>query len=380
MTIPTSKAESRTTLAATVVTANTPGAVAIIQLTGSGVHDVLASLTGVTSWPASRVKLVKFADIDEGLAVARDSHWAQLMPHGGLRVVQRLMRWLSDYGVQPVSDADAHDTFPEADCRLEAMALHTIARAASPLAVDLLLEQTAAWRQFVADLPTQTDAEIAARCDAVLARSRTLDQLIVPPTVAVVGRPNIGKSTLTNRLLGRAASIVADLPGTTRDWVGGLAELGATAGSPHNAVAVHWVDTPGLRHSEDVIEQRAISLAQNMVADAAVVIAMRDIDSDWPDRSALPREPDVWVMNKADRLNDWPTGDGGSPTAPLAISASSGRGIEQLECAAIATLQLGDATTLQRTAAQPWAFDRSLREAMVARYLESIVDAVTSSH
>ncbi|NJL31882.1 MAG: GTP-binding protein [Phycisphaerales bacterium] len=60
--------------------------------------------------------------------------------------------------------------------------------------------------------------------------------------VVVAGQPNVGKSTLMNKMLGRSASLVADLPGTTRDWVAGWVEL--------EGVALHWMDTPGLRHTD----------------------------------------------------------------------------------------------------------------------------------
>lgn len=362
--MPTADADATTHAAQTsaaLLTAGAPGAVAIIQLHGPAAREVLTQLTGQRDWPASRLRLSKFADIDEGLAVARDANWAQLMPHGGMRVVQRLMQWLHEQGVRITATPDAEAAFAEAACRLEAMALQTIALAASPAAVDLLLRQVDAWRAFVPHCD-------AAACDQVRARSLVWDRLVVPPVVAVVGRPNIGKSTLTNRLLGRAASIVADLPGTTRDWVGGLAELGATADAPHRAVAVHWVDTPGLRHSDDAIEQHAIKLARQIVGDAAVVIAMRDDETDWPDAGALPREPDLWVMNKADRLPTWPAGHGASAAAPLPISAATGREVDQLESAVVRAMGLHDV----HVAALPWAFCDELRVAMRSRDVDAV--------
>jgi len=354
-------------IAATVVTANAPGAVAIIQLNGGGVRDILGKLTAQTHWPASVLKLARFADIDEGLAVARDDHWAQLMPHGGLRVLQRLMQWLADHGVQIAGDLDPCVAFPEATSRLEALALHATARAASPAAVDLLLQQCDAWRAWIAHVDKASADELATSCDDIRQRSTALDRLIVPPVIAVVGRPNIGKSTLTNRLLGRAASIVADLPGTTRDWVGGLAELGSTATNPHHAVAVHWIDTPGLRDSDDAIEQHAIALSRQVARDAAVVIAMCDDGTDWPDADTLPREPDLWVQNKADRLPNWPRGDGSTQATPLPISAATGRGVDQLEHAVLQSL--GFSTATQRLA--PWAFDTYLCDALRLRDVDA---------
>ncbi len=70
-------------------------------------------------------------------------------------------------------------------------------------------------------------------------RDRSLCALLNPPRVAIVGVPNSGKSTLANRFFGQDRAIVADLPGTTRDWVGEFADI--------NGLVVMLVDTPGQR-------------------------------------------------------------------------------------------------------------------------------------
>ena len=70
-------------------TSTQSGAIAILQLVGE-VEAVLKSLTGVVDWPLGRARLVRFDDIDEGLAVRLSHDLAQLMPHGGPRILQRL--------------------------------------------------------------------------------------------------------------------------------------------------------------------------------------------------------------------------------------------------------------------------------------------------
>ncbi|MEM1027683.1 MAG: GTPase, partial [Planctomycetota bacterium] len=176
---------------------------------------------------------------------------------------------------------------------------------------------------------------------------------LTPPTVVVVGRPNVGKSTLLNRLVGRSASVVADLPGTTRDWVGGLVELVPEGGDPaRDAVAVRWLDTPGLRDSDDTVEQRAIAQARDVVAGADVLIVMRDPEDDWPDPNELPREPDVWVMSKADvgvRTNE--------PSHEIRISAATGEGLDRLTSAVLGRLGTDEAAP-----GQPWVFSPWLQE------------------
>ncbi len=326
----------------TIATAGQPGAVALLQLHGTGAVDVLRRLTGAEDWPAGRLRLREFAGIDEGLAVALRDDWAQLMPHGGPRVVRELLDRLRGLGASFDPEPDPRSTYPEAGSAIEADMLAAIAAAASPAAVDALTAQPARWR-----------AALDGREPPPGSEARRLDALLAPPTVVVVGRPNVGKSTLTNAMLGRAVSLVADLPGTTRDWVAGLAELVPPAG-PRQAVAVRWVDTPGIRATSDSIEREAIALARRVLASADVLIAMRDPDLDWPDLDALPREPDLYVLNKMDASGA--SGGGGSPESPLRISAAHDRGLEMLSAAIIRSLGLSDLDPPPL-----WAFSETLR-------------------
>lgn len=350
-------------------TAAAPGAVAIVQLHGPGVADVLQSLTGKADWPMRRAVRCGFAGIDAGLALLVNDHAAQLMPHGGPRVVQKLIGHLTgDLGCAYDPEPDTRALYPEADTPIEADMLDAIARAASPAAIDLLAAQPNTWRGLLqqAGEPSRSQQEQIAR------RSRILDRLITPPTVVVVGPANVGKSTLTNALMGQAVSIVADLPGTTRDWVGGLVELGSGYGVqgsgdsnvdpvprtpyPSNAIAVHWLDTPGLRDSGDAVEQRAIALARQQVERADVLIAMRDPGHPWPAAAALPREPDLWVVNKADDAEPPGEGEGTNKDAPLRISAEQGNNLDALQRAVVSALGLA-ALSLP----EPWAFSPALR-------------------
>lgn len=312
-----------------VATADAPGAIGIVQLHGPGAADLCQQLTGACVDNTTR--LVDFDGIDEGLAIALRSDWVQLMPHGGLRVMQRLTERLVELGAVRADAPSSRDVYPEANSDFEADLLDILARAASPAAIDALLAQPAAWRAIVDD-----DAPLP---DAVDPRRH----LVSPPTVALVGRPNVGKSTLTNRVMGRAASITADLPGTTRDWVGGLAELVTPVGD----VAVRWFDTPGVRTTDDPIESRAIELARGVIESADVVVTMRDPESGDPAAEALPRAADVRLWNKADIAP--PTDDA------IAVSALTGDGLDTMAAA------IADRLGLSGTSEGAWAFSQTLR-------------------
>ncbi len=325
----------------TPATALRPGAVAAVLLHGSGITELLSGLTGRETWEPGHVYWVDMAGIDRGLATlvrGGDRGCAQLMPHGGPRIVQNLLTKLTELGAVIDDAPDPAVLYPEADSQIQADALAAVARAASPAAIDLLLAQPRLWRKAI-----QTPADVDR--ESIRGTSLLLDRLIDPPTVVVVGRPNVGKSTLTNRLMGKTVSLVADLPGTTRDWVGAVVELGGV----HDAVAVRWLDTPGLRASDDTVEQEALGIARNVIASADVLISMRDAQQDWPKPGALPREPDLRVVNKIDQS------DGVWPDA-IPISAATGRGIDTLQQRVVAALGLG------RIEPDPlWAFSDTLR-------------------
>jgi len=335
----------------TVATAPAPGAVAIIQLQGPPAADIAEQLTG--KQPDRFARLVRFADIDEGLAFALRRDWVQLMPHGGPRVVQRLTDRLRDLGATPADAIDPLTMYPEARNPLEAHMLAALAHAASPAAIDRLLAQPAIWQK----------AASAKTVSGTVMADSPLDHLITPPTVVLVGRANVGKSTLTNFVTGRATSITADLPGTTRDWVGGLAMLPTPVGE----LCVRWFDTPGLRDTHDPIEQRAIQLARPLIESADLLIAVADPQHPRPDETALPRTPDLHVINKADRLTHAP------PADAVPTTATTGQGLDDLAAAIAHRLGLRDIPP-----DHPWPFCQPLRQAVADDDAQAIADLLAT--
>ena len=334
-----------------VTTSTRPGAIAILQLVGQ-VLPILNALTGTNDWRIGHARFIGFDEIDEGIAVRLTEDIAQLMPHGGPRVLQRLTQRLAELGVDldAALQANPAELYPEAADRFEAIALAALARAASPVAIDLLLDQPRRWRNLTPPPSQGGGREVGSisLTEEDVARSHRLNRLIDPPLVVVVGAPNVGKSTLSNALLGRSMSITADRPGTTRDYTSGRIELAG--------LVVNWHDTPGLRATDDPIERKAIDLAGSLIESADLLIALTDSEHDWPQ---LSREPDLHVYNKIDLLPS-PSGRGAGGEGLIPISALQQDGLAQLVTA------VRDQLVLPADLEHPevWLFDERLIESV----------------
>jgi tRNA modification GTPase len=314
------------------------GAVAMVEIVGD-VSACLEALCG-KDVEVGALRVRNFQSIDAGLVARLAPERAQLMPHGGPRIVERLAQWLASHGANWIDDPlaardelDPMELFPEASDRVEALALATLARSASPLAVRLLLAQSDAWK-------AHNDSPLT---DEDHARSARLNRLVEPPRVVLVGSPNAGKSTLSNALLGRVGSIVSAEKGTTRDAVSARIDLAG--------LVVEWFDLPGLRETSDPIESEAIALAQRLLRDADMVISLAAPGIGW---CASDRAPDLRVFNKIDSLDARESSL--RHEATLAVSARTGEGLAALREAVREKL----VPRVDRDCARPWMFDARL--------------------
>jgi tRNA modification GTPase len=178
---------------------------------------------------------------------------------------------------------------------------------------------------------------VAAGCEAVraqvtalLATARRGRLLREGCRVALVGRPNVGKSQLFNALLGTGRAIVTPHAGTTRDLLTERCEIGG--------LAVTLVDTAGVRDSAEAIEQEGIARARQAAeaADVRVVVLDQSVPLDaaeLPDPGDAVR-PTVIVANKSDLPPAWPAGaPGAAPGVTpgvIAVSALTGAGLDGL--------------------------------------------------
>lgn len=159
-----------------------------------------------------------------------------------------------------------------------------------------------------------------------LTESPALIHLLHPPTLAITGAPNVGKSTLLNRLAGTQAAITADLPGTTRDYVSIDTDL--------NGLVVRLLDTPGIRPTSDPIEAAAI-------ANALPIIRLANLQLLVLDASTGISPPEQQILNDfPSALVIWNKCDKAPPRSGIAVSATTGQGISQLVNTILARFQI----------------------------------------
>ncbi|ALG69214.1 tRNA uridine-5-carboxymethylaminomethyl(34) synthesis GTPase MnmE [Beggiatoa leptomitoformis] len=142
--------------------------------------------------------------------------------------------------------------------------------------------------------------------------------------IALVGEPNVGKSSLLNCLAGRETAIVTPIAGTTRDIVRDQIQL--------DGMPLHIIDTAGLRETTDIVEQEGIRRTKLALEDADLVILLLDDryadDQATPELLAsIPSEPLI-IRNKIDLSNH---AAGVSPQGMVYISAKTGAGVDALK-------------------------------------------------
>ena len=110
--------------------------------------------------------------------------------------------------------------------------------------------------------------------------------------VAIVGAPNVGKSTLLNALLGEERAIVSDVQGTTRDAIEDTMQLGD--------VTFRFIDTAGIRHTDDRIERMGIDRSMAAVQRAQIVLMMTEPGVPYPDIPVRDDQTVIRIENKTD--------------------------------------------------------------------------------
>ena len=238
------------------------------------------------------------------------------------------------------------------------------------------------------DVELTTQAEIASRIGALtpplaaleasFARGRIVHDGL---TLAIVGRPNVGKSSLFNRLVERERAIVTATPGTTRDTVTERISL--------DGIPLELVDTAGLRESRseglheslEEAEQLGIHRSREALADAALVVVVLDATQPLHDEErrlleSVEGRPALVAVNKSDLIRNLPEADRPVPDCgelpALATSALTGEGIPALR-ERILELATGGA------AAEPGMLTSLRHQQAIAAALSALADAAQAN-
>jgi len=356
---------------AAVATAPGRAGIGVVRVSGPAVRAIIAGILGST--PGPRVAtLCDFRDargriIDRGLALffpTPNSYTGEdvleLHAHGGAAVLRLVLQSCLDLGARPAqpgeftrraflndkldlaqaeSVADLIDASSEAAARgaMRSLAGEFSARVGHLVSslVDLrsLVEATLDFPDEEIDFLARGDAfERLAQLRAELGELRRAAGqgriLREGARCVLIGQPNVGKSSLLNRLAGDEVAIVTEIPGTTRDPL--RHEL------LFEGVPVHVIDTAGLRESEEPVEKMGIERAWREIEQADLALIVVDVtrgmaDADYMILSRLPEKiTKLFVFNKIDISGESPSARVLQSRIELRVSAKTGAGLDLL--------------------------------------------------
>lgn len=341
------------------------GAIALIRVSGPLCSNIAREMLDrdVTRTPRM-LRFVRMLDgekvLDDGMAcflpgkgTYTGEDMLELSCHGGSRTVARLLERLSRTGARPAEPGEfTKRAFLNGKMDLsEAEAVMDVvsARAEESLKAaleqlhgklseringieELLIDSLSAIDAAV-DYPDEVEEDVSSALpESLMKAQREIDALIAEGRqgrvlregvyVALVGRPNVGKSSLLNALIGTDRAIVTDLPGTTRDT---LDEETSFFGVP-----VRLVDTAGIRDSGDLVERIGIDRAKAALDRADVVVLLLDgtqaLTEDDADLMSLTEGKNRLILRSKGDLLQAQDGFG-----ELTVSARTGDGLDELK-------------------------------------------------
>jgi tRNA modification GTPase len=346
---------------AAVATPSGRGGIGIVRISGADVPRIARRVLG--ELPAPRVATLRpflgasGDKLDEGIALYFPPPHSytgepvlELQGHGGPVVMQTLLAACLDAGArlaepgeftrraflegkldlaQAEAVADLIDAASQEAARSAMRSLSGEFSATIGALVGQLVELRALTEAMLDFPEEEVDAvhrdDAAARLqavgralDEVLAKSRQGSLLRNGIHVVLAGRPNVGKSSLLNRLAGEDRAIVTPLPGTTRDALREPIQI--------QGVPLTVVDTAGLRDATDMVEQLGIERTQRELAQADLVLVIREAGETGSTIAGMPPSArQIEVYNKADLAPRFT-----APPGAIAVSAKTGRGLDEL--------------------------------------------------
>jgi tRNA modification GTPase len=346
------------TVLAAVMTGPGAGAIATIQLTGDSVPTLLQqAFVPAGGKPAvfetGRILVGRFVDdgrtVDQVTIGCEAPRTFCLHCHGNPLIVEAIVKSLRGLGAEIVAPARMllaqwEGAEPDHALASEArLALATVKTIEGAVLIDHQVRDGLAAKatQWLNSISLET---IRREVSQVLADSRTARLIIEGCTIALIGPPNTGKSTLFNALAGREKAIVADVAGTTRDWVSTDIRI-----PPLTATLI---DTAGLDSSPALAEGEIAQAAQRksieMLRQADLILLV--LDSSRPNDQvsagmfeALQGKPTVVVLNKTDLPARFSAIDLPDPLQEVVrISAAQGTGLPDLIAAIHVTSGVAD--------------------------------------
>jgi tRNA modification GTPase len=278
--------------------------------------------------PAGRVILGRWGSepAEDVVLCIVDEQTVEIHCHGGEAAAARILHDCAEAGCRGVA-------WPEmvrvAHGPIEAELLETLAQATTLRTAAILLEQTnGLLRSALESLESEEDLKsLGRRINELLRWADFGVHLTQPWKVVLAGRPNVGKSSLINALLGYTRSIVFDQPGTTRDVV--------TATTAVDGWPIEFSDTAGLRDGCEPLEAAGIERARGALAAADLSIVLIDVSvsASEDDRTLLATLPDAIVVAHKCDLTPWDGPDAWESRAAAGwprVSSNTGAGVDGL--------------------------------------------------
>ena len=359
---------------AAIATPPGKGGVAIIRLSGGQAWAIARGLC-TRRLEARTPTLCTFryenAIIDQGLALLfqgpnsfTGEDVAELHCHGGVVITTMLLEACHALGARmarpgefseraflnnklDLTQAEGLADLIDAPTRQAARQAAASLRGAFSEAVNALGNELLQLRMYVEaaiDFPEE-EVDFLSDTSVQLKLSSTLDKLceliinarqgaLMSKTAKIVltGKPNVGKSSLMNRLARESVAIVTDVPGTTRDVVKQAINLGG--------LAFEFADTAGIRESSDTIEREGIARARKELDTADLIIrVVDDTEANDSEREHIDNGvPEIQVLNKIDLSERAAGALPATHIVTVAVSAATGAGIDALEAAILAAL------------------------------------------
>jgi len=337
-----------------IATANGIGSIAIIRISGERALDIAKKLTKREDFSPRYAKLSNIYDqngelIDESILIYFKAPFSftaedvvEIQCHGGFIVAQSILKATLAYGARLATAGEfSKRAFFNGRIDLsEAEAIAQLIEAKSEDAAKILARQMkGSLKEYIEkirdeiihilaysevsidyaeeDLPEDLVAQIEAKLKelkssltSTLLASRAREGLMQGFKVAIVGKPNVGKSSLLNALLSYNRAIVSDIAGTTRDTIEEQVKIGTHL--------IRIVDTAGIREAGDEIERIGIERSLEAINESDIVVALFDAsrEADAEDEKIISlleshaKEKDVlYVKNKIDLMPKFKSSD-----------------------------------------------------------------------